>query len=182
MHPAATLLANPPASVQIAIPGICCLEALSVLEQDKKSRKSFEQQLNVQINQAQRNLISPHARSLLFHLRQARTENEALIKDVESSLFEAQSMIETKAELIALNTEMLRLSRSQTIITDSTDNLILHCILVHARDRLTEVKVFLSGNVNDFGTSEVREALRQAGVSEYFRRTGDLLGWLQSQA
>ncbi|MBC6422444.1 MAG: hypothetical protein GDA43_15555 [Hormoscilla sp. SP5CHS1] len=60
MHPAATLLANPPASVQIAIPGICCLEALSVLEQDKKSRKSFEQQLNVQINQAQRNLISPH--------------------------------------------------------------------------------------------------------------------------
>ncbi|MBC6476048.1 MAG: hypothetical protein GDA48_27215 [Hormoscilla sp. GM102CHS1] len=76
---------------------------------------------------------SPNPRSLLFHLRQDRTENEALIKDVESSLFEAQSMIETKAELIALNTEMLRLSRSQTIITDSTDNLILHCILVHKR-------------------------------------------------
>ncbi|MGK7900560.1 MAG: hypothetical protein AB4352_03930 [Hormoscilla sp.] len=179
---AGTLLANPPASVQIAIPGICCLEALSVLEQDKKSRKNFEQQLNIQINEAQRNLISPHARSLLFHLRQARTENEALIKDVESSLFEAQSQIETKAELIALTSDMLQSSRGKTIITDSTDNLILHCIRAHARVHPTDVKVFLSGNVNDFGTSEVREALRQAGVSHYFSRTQDFIGWLQSQA
>ena len=178
---AGTLLANPPASVQIAIPGICCLEALSVLEQEKKSRKNFEQQLNIQINEAQRNLISPHARSLLFHLRQARTENEALIKDVESSLFEAQSQIETNAELIALTTDMLQSSRDQTIIPDSTDNLILHCILVHARSHPTEIKVFMSGNVNDFGRSEVREALRQAGVSEYFSQTQYFLGWLQSK-
>jgi len=178
---AGNLLANPPASVQIAIPGICCLEALSVLEQDKKSRKNFEQQLNIQINQAQRNMISPHARSLSFYLRQARTENEALIEDVELSLFEAQSQVETKAELIALTTDMLQSSRDQTIISDSTDNLILHCILVHARNHPTEVKVFLSGNVNDFGRSEVREALRQAGVSHYFSRTQDFLGWLQSQ-
>ncbi len=50
---ALTLLQNPPESVQIAIPCICCLEALSVLEQEEKSRKIFEQELDLQINRAQ---------------------------------------------------------------------------------------------------------------------------------
>ncbi|MGK7900562.1 MAG: PIN domain-containing protein [Hormoscilla sp.] len=178
---AGTLLQNPPESVQIAIPSICCLEALSALEEDEKSRRRLEQQLNIQIRQAERNLISPTAQSLQLNLEQASDANQMLIGETEMRMVEALNQIATKVELIALRTDMLQSSLSQTIIKDRTDNLILHCILGHARDRPTEEKVFLSGNVNDFGVPGVREALRQAGVSEYFSRTQDFLGWLQSQ-
>ncbi|MBC6477641.1 MAG: hypothetical protein GDA56_07470 [Hormoscilla sp. GM7CHS1pb] len=178
---AGTLLQNTPESVQIAIPGICCLEALSVLQEDEKYRRSFAQQLNIKINQAERNITSPTAQSLPFYLDQARDANQMLIGETEMRLIEALNQMAALAEIIALRNDMLQSSLSQTIIQDRTDNLILHCILGHARDRPTEVKVFCSGNVNDFGTSEVREALRHVGVNQYFSRTQDFLGWLQSQ-
>jgi len=82
---------------------------------------------------------------------------------------------------MALTADMLESSWRQIIIQDRTDNLILNCILGHAREHPRSEKVFLSGNVKDFGTSKVREALRQAGVSHYFSRTQDFIGWLQSQ-
>ena len=179
---ALTLLQNPPESVQIAIPCICCLEALSVLEQEEKSRKIFEQELDLQINRAQRNVISPTAQSILFHLRQVRDDNQTLIGETEEHLFQAfNHQIASQVELIALTGEMLQSSVSRTIIEDRTDNLILHCILGHAREHPRSGKVFLSGNVKDFGTPKVREALSQAGVSDYFSRTQDFIGWLQSQ-
>ena len=178
---ALTLLQNPPSLVQIAIPCICCLEALSVLEQEEKSRKIFEQELDLQINRAQRNVISPTAQSILFHLRQVRDDNQTLIGETEEDLFQAFNQIASQVELIALTGEMLQSSWRQIIIQDRTDNLILHCIFGHARQHPTEEKVFLSGNVKDFGTPKVREALRQAGVSHYFSRTQDFIGCLQSQ-
>ncbi|MBD0394911.1 MAG: hypothetical protein ICV52_13940, partial [Microcoleus sp. C1-bin4] len=65
---------------------------------------------------------------------------------------------------------------------DPTDNLILHCILSHARLRPTETKVFLSGNVKEFRKlPEVQDALREVGITKYFSRPEDFLGWLQSQ-
>ena len=61
------------------------------------------------------------------------------------------------------------------------DNLILHCVIGHARLHPIENKVFLSGNNNDFGKQEVQVALRDAGV-KYFTRTEAFLGWLESQS
>lgn len=58
--------------------------------------------------------------------------------------------------------------------------LILHAILNHARSQETEVKALLSGNVKEFGKSNVLETLRDAGVGKYFARTKDFMGWLQS--
>jgi len=130
---ALTLLQNPPESVQIAIPCICCLEALSVLEQEEKSRKGFEQELNIQINRAQRNMISPTAQSIGFHLRQTLDDNQKLIGETETHLFQAFNQIASKAELMALTADMLESSWRQIIIKDRTDNLILHCILGHKR-------------------------------------------------
>jgi predicted nucleic acid-binding protein len=176
-----TLLQNPPPSVQIAIPSICCLEALAALQQDKKSRKRFEQELIVQINETARNLTSPHAQALNLHLSQAREQNENLMDDTELGLFQAFRQIASKADLIALTTGILQESLDRVLIEDPTDNLILHCILGHAGLHPTEVKVFLSSNTKDFGTLEVREALGNAGIENYFSRSGDFLGWLQSQ-
>jgi len=93
-------------------------------------------------------------------------------------------MLSQKAEMIVLNTEIIEASLNTTIIAkDPTDNLILHCILSHARLRPTETKVFLSGNVKEFRKlPEVQDALREAGITKYFSRTEDFLGWLQSQS
>ncbi|MBD2741652.1 hypothetical protein [Coleofasciculus sp. FACHB-1120] len=64
---------------------------------------------------------------------------------------------------------------------DPTDNLILHCILNHARLHPTDRKVFLSANVKEFNTPEVQAALHDASVVKYLVRTQDFLGWLESQ-
>ncbi|HEY9606546.1 MAG TPA: hypothetical protein V6C85_33365, partial [Allocoleopsis sp.] len=61
-------------------------------------------------------------------------------------------------------------------------NLILYSILDDARLHPTEVKVFLSGNVKEFGTIEVQQALGDAGVAEYFRASQSFLRWLNSQS
>lgn len=177
-----TLLQSTPSSVHLAMPSICLMEALSALEQEQKYRRRFGNELDLQIGQLQRDVTSSHAQSLLSSLVQSRQENRALIADVEARLFQALDQISSKAEMIALTADTLRESLNAPFFDkDHTDNLIVYCILYHARLHPNEVKVFLSSNNRDFGNSEVQAALRNAGVSSYFARTQDFLGWLQSR-
>jgi hypothetical protein len=67
------------------------------------------------------------------------------------------------------------------LIEDRTDNLILHCILEHARANPSEAKIFLSGNRKDFGSETVRHALQEAGISKYVAEAKQFLGWYRSQ-
>lgn len=176
---AGNLLLNPPPSVKIAIPSICCMEALSVLEDEQKRRNRFTGELENQISQLKRDLTSPSAKSLLFHLEESLTDNKRLLNDIQLRLFQALENVATKAEMITLNAAMLQENlNNPLILEDPTDNLILHCILNHARSQVTEVKAFLSGNSNEFGLRHVQETLRDAGIEKYFFRTQDFLGWL----
>lgn len=176
-----TLLLATPASVQISVPSICYMEALSALEADMKYRRRFSNELSLRLSDAQRNLTSQHAQSLSFHLEQARAQNDHLLKEIEARLFDALNQLAAKAEMIALTADTLQASLQPSLTGEPTDKLILNCILYHARLYPTEVKVFLSGNTNDFGKREVQEALRNVGVSEYFSSTQAFLGWLRSQ-
>lgn len=176
------LLQNTPPSVCIAIPSICCMEALYRLETEQKYRHRFEQELDKQISESSRDKTSPHADSLRFHLEQSRIENQQMLDDIKVRLFDALDQIAIKAEMIGLTGESLQNSLKTIFIEkDLTDNLILHCILNHSSLYPTEDKVFLSGNNNDFGKQNVQEALHNAGVDKYFTRTQNFLGWLQSQ-
>jgi len=56
---------------RLAIPDICLMEALSVLNAERKTRRDFVEKLRYQIREAQRNQTSPDARSLQSHLEQA---------------------------------------------------------------------------------------------------------------
>ncbi len=176
-----TLLLNTPVSVRIAIPSVCYMEALSVLEADQKSRLRFQNELDIRINDAQRNLTSQHAQSLFFHLRQARLENERLLKEVETNLFEAFQQLATKAEMIALTPNMIQASWQTNPNKEPTDKLILNSILNHARLHPAELKAFLSGNTNDFGKREVQDTLRELGINYYFASTQTFLNWLENQ-
>ncbi|MDF5720461.1 MAG: PIN domain-containing protein [Rhizonema sp. PD37] len=174
-----TLLSNTPESVHIVMPSICFMEALSALEVDIKSRRRFHNELEIRSGDAQRNLTSQHAQSLLSQLQQAQTENDLLLREVQASLFAALDQLATKAERIELTTEMIQASLEISNIDEPTDRLILHCILNHARLHLTEVKVFLSGNSKDFGKLEVQQALQDVGINQYFSNTQTFLNWLR---
>lgn len=177
------LLSTPPSSVQIAIPSICCMEALSALEDELKRRNRFENDLNLQISQLRRDVTSAYAQSLLFHLDQSVIENRGLLNDVKQRLFQALDQVTANAEIISLTADMLQASLNTDFMEkEPTDNLILYSILDDARLHPNEVKVFLSGNVKEFGTLEVQQALGDAGVAEYFRASQSFLGWLNSQS
>ena len=176
-----TLLLTTPASVQIAIPSVCYIEALSGLEADKKYRRRFNNELDIRISDAQRDLSSQHAQSLFLLLRQARVDNEQLIEEVEARLFQALNQLATTAEMINLTADMLQASLQPSLIDELTDKLILNCILNHSGLHPTKVKVVLSGNTKDFGKQEVQEALRYAGVSQYFGSTQAFVDGLRSQ-
>jgi hypothetical protein len=177
------LLLNVPTSVRIAIPSICCMESLSALEDEIKRRNRFFGEMEKQISQLRRDRTSSSAQSLMFHLDQSLNENEALINDINARLFTALDLLVTKVEFIHLTPEIVRASLNSIFIEeDPTDNLILHCILNNARLQPNEIRVFLSNNTKEFGLLKVRDALQEVGITKYFSRTEDFLGWLQSQS
>lgn len=154
------------------------MEALSALEADRKYRLRFQDELNIRIKDAQRNLNSQYAQSLYSYLQQARLDNELLLKEIEARLVQSLNQLATKAEMIPLTADMLQEGLQSSLTNEPTDKLILSCILHHARSYPDEVKVFLSGNTNDFGKQEVREALRDIGIDNYFRNTQAFIDWL----
>jgi hypothetical protein len=175
------LLVNPPHRVRLAVPQICCMEALSVLDEERRRRKRFTNTIQEQVVQLKRDLTSVHARTLQSHLEQALVANERLISEIATRLFDAFDQIAQVADLIALSPESLTGSRRNVLIPDLTDNLILHGILEHARANPADVKVLLSGNRKDFGTDSVRDALQAAGINKYVPEAKQFLGWYRSQ-
>lgn len=181
---ASTLLMQTPASVQLTMPSICYMESFSALEDEVKRHNYFKQQLDNQISEANRDLTSLHAQSLFLNLGQSRTNYERRLDDIDLRLRESIDQLSQNAEMIALTANMIQESLNTILIKkDPTDNLILHCILSHARSHSKETKAFLSGNSKEFRQlPEVQDALQQAEVTKYFSRTEDFLGWPQSQS
>lgn len=177
------LLRDLSSSVQLAIPSICYMEALSALEDELKRQNSFKEQLSRQVSETKRDVTSEYATSLSFHLEESLVYYRYRIDEIKSRLREAISLMSRNSEMIALNPEIIEASLNATLIEkDPTDNLILHCILSHARSHSTETKVFLSGNFKEFGLPEVQDVLLEAGITKYFSVTKNFLGWLQSQS
>ena len=181
---ASTLLRQMPESVQLTIPSICYMESFSALEDEVKRHNYFKQQLENKITEADRDLTWQHARDLSLKLGQCKIDYERRRNDIELRLRESIEQLSHNAEMIDLTANIIQESLNATIIAkDPTDNLILHCILSHARLRPTETKVFLSGNVKEFRQiPEVQDAFREVGITKYFSRTEDFNRWLQSQS
>ncbi|MGL5063097.1 MAG: PIN domain-containing protein [Microcoleus sp.] len=181
---AIVLLRDLYSSVRLIVPSICYMESLSALEDELKRQNYFQQQLSRQLSETKRDITSEQATSLSFHLEESMIFYRVRVGEIKFRLREAIYLMSQNAEMIALNPEIIQASLNTTIIgKDPTDNLILHCILNHARLHSTETKVFLSSNVKEFRTlPEVRDALQQAGITKYFSRTEDFIGWLQSQS
>ncbi len=180
---AGNLLLNPPASVEIAIPEVCCMESLSAFESEEKRRLRFSNELRQLISQLKRDLTSTSAKSLLSYLEPSQAENRALINDIKNRLFIALENIAANATTIPLSPEIIRGTLSNSLMFEEpTDNLILQTILSHAQTRPREVKVLLTGNIKDFTQPTVKAAWQNAGINLYFSRTSNFIGWLASQS
>ena len=136
------------------------MEAFSVLNEMHRSRNQFRNQLDQQIGEMRRDSTSAHARELLSLLEQARIASDKLLEDIDTRLFSTVRRLSRDAELIGLTGEILEEQRKTILIEDPTDNLILHCILAHAREHPAEDKAFLTGDRKAFGDPKVQNELR----------------------
>ena len=178
---ASRLLSDLSKKAKLAIPQVCFLEAFVVLQEESRQRRSFKSLLDQQIIQLSRDVTSTHAAALRTSLDSARIENKSVLEEIQERLFNAISSIGSRADLIGLNAQVLEANRNHPLIADLTDNLILHCILEHARHDSTDTKVLLSGNRKDFGTKSVQAALQTVGISKYVVDARQFLGWLRPE-
>jgi len=170
--------------IKISTPSICCMEALSVLEDERNNSNRFKDDLDAERNKLQRDINSQNSKEIQKSLEKAIIESKARINDINIRLVKVLEWAANNVELINLESSILITSLNEQFIPDPTDNLILHCILNHAKTSpkksLNDQKILLSGNSKDFGTKEIKEILSAAGIQKYVASTGDFLGWLQS--
>lgn len=167
--------------IEIVTPAICCMESLSVLEDERTRRNRFQVNLEREISELRGNTNSEYSVEIMKSLQNAKYNNEKMANDINIRLFEILEWAKNSVEFIQLKPDILSTSLENVLITDPTDNLILHCILDHAKTSLNKQKVLLSGNSKDFGTKEIKGILQEAGIQRYFVKSGDFLGWLNSQ-
>ncbi len=182
------LLRRASAELRIALPTVCLMETWSSFEDEQKRRNFFRQTLDTQISQLLRDVTSAHAKALVQHLQQARTENFDLLNDIRDRLRDVQEKLAglqegfPAAELLPLTPAVLAADLAAGPTKDPTDNLILAVIREHALQHPDEDKAFLSGNTRDFDTPEIRALLAGAGITDYFARTDAFLGWFASRS
>lgn len=167
-------------SVQLIMPSVCYMEALSVLSYDRKQRGKFQEDLRSQLREVGRDNEGVSASELYALLKSSEVQFGKWLSVVKFKLYQALIDLSRAAVMIDLNADVLHESLQTSLIDDPTDNLILFMILAHARSSPAYAKAFVSDNSNDFGQPDVIKALEDAGV-RYFRRTEAALGWLRSQ-
>jgi hypothetical protein len=178
--PAQDLLQNTPSSLRLVVPSICFIESLTTLEQEEKYNLDFLRQLDIQINQAERD-NSDNARLLLFYLEQSRTSFLQRNNEVKERFDVAFNQLLRTSEMITLSTDIFQYTLNRAIFEKHIiDRIILECIIFHAGLHPHEPKLFLSNNSKEFGKREVTAILQDAGI-QYFNKTQNFLGWLESQ-
>ena len=119
---------------------------------------------------------------MLKDLRKGKGDerSEAIIRGVEQLSLNTRGYLDTQQRrllsltseiartfrLISLNpTSLIERIRERATETDWADELILSCILDDAHQNPAPNKVFLSGNIRDFGAAEITTHLKANGSS-----------------
>lgn len=165
--------------LRLVIPGICFMEALSWLEGEIKRRKELGHVLMSQIKELRRDLTG-ETQAIVSHMEQAMVANERLWKVIGNRLQSAIQRLSDRAEILPVTPAVLKASREQILIPESTDNLIARTILDHARSSPDPDKALLTENRRDFDQPEIRAALRAAGIL-YFASSDRVVEWADSR-
>lgn len=185
------LLQNPLcSSVRIVIPSICYMEALVAFEEDRQRRESFKKTIDQQLSEARRDETAQDREALVSALSDALVRYGNLLNDVEARFQMAVQAMSSRFEMVHLTPESLVRGMNEQLFPKQKqrrDNLVLHCILHHARQHLNDRKILLT-NDSAFWKDEIvgqptpaKQALLDAGVEQHFTRTRNFLGWLQQE-
>lgn len=174
------VLSKSPDRFRIVMPSGCFMEAFSAFEDERKRHHRLINDLEKQMGQSKRNVISPGISRLIDHLERAIDELREVFNDFQGRLYGTIDFLRTSAELIHPTPEILGESVARTLVGDPTDNLILASILIHAGSHPGEVKAFLSENRRDFDLKPYpKAAIGSAGV-KYFSSPGKFLEWREA--
>jgi hypothetical protein len=163
-------------------PGVCFIEAFATLSFDTKQKRKLYEQLGRHAREVRRDRTSWQAAHLAADLEESILRGEKLLRDTEARLRDVLHKISIEAEeVIDVAPGIIQECSRFLYLTDPTDNLILCCVLWHARRHPDEPKAFFSANHSDFGQPGSVETLKAAGV-RYFKDIKGAIGWLGSQS
>jgi hypothetical protein len=175
------------ADLQLAIPSICLMEATATIKARVLEGVELRRRLEIEMTQLRRNRTSAVAKRLLDRLSEASPASEKYTDGIMADFQEVVRQIRSTATMIPLTKPSLKRGFSSIIVEAKhqklilPDNLILHCILDHARRHPTASRAFLSGNSLEFSRPEVQAALKAGGIDKYFSEAKNALGWYRSQ-
>lgn len=166
------------------MPEICYMEALVAQDNERKRRREFVEALEKELDQSGQ---SSRSASVTASLRQIKIEYDRLTNNFREQFVETVELARQQIVSIGLFNNTIEASLRTPIFPkdkDARDNLILQCILDHAKEQSTsnpnEPKAFLSGNTKEFGQSEAKYALGKVNVIG-FGKVSDFMGWLNQQ-
>jgi predicted nucleic acid-binding protein len=178
---AGELLSSSKSEVQLALPAVCVMEAISAFDGKRIERNQLKDELDRQLSQLQRSINLESAQRLATELTRADLTNAELLSELFQRLDETLLGIANRAQLIPISAEIIQhqIQLSRETELDRADALILASILAHSKTESIARKAFLTGNFKDFGKEPVRLLLAEAGIKQ-FRSTGGALGWIDA--
>ena len=169
-------------SVAFKLPAICCMEALSTLEQLRKQTKRTMETLKqlLGIWDAKNDQSSTIAARWVGHIEKSRIDAANYHNQVEQRMLRVLGDLAGRVELIPLETRMLLEHLYNPIVPDPTDNLILTCIEFDAaRADPIPHRALLSGDREAFESGDARRLLDQFAI-KHFSSTESIVRWLGS--
>ncbi len=176
------LLTGLSSDVRLVIPVVCFMEAFSAFEDERKRQNRLIGDLQYQIKQLERNVVSSRIQPLIIHLKKSAIELREILNDSRTRLYEVIENLRASAELIGLTPSILGNSLARPLIGDPTDDLILASILDHANSQPSERKAFLSENRKDFDDKPYPKAALEAAGVKYFAQAAKFLEWHRSRS
>ncbi len=181
------MLKNPPPGIDLMIPSFCYMEAIVVLQNERKKRNKFIQDLKAEFREATRNSTKSITISeLVQYLGKALESYPQSFNDFQRRFIDTITLFRSQVTPIELQVDSMITTLTSPIPSlnkekQLRDNLILQCILDHAQQHPAAIKIFLTNNSNEFGKQEIQEILQQVGINKYFTNAKNFLGWLESQ-
>lgn len=164
------------------------MEATATIRARVKEWKALYERLMRERKELERNAVSESSRRLLDPFLEASVVSLIYIDGLTVDFRQAARRVASNATLIPMSREAIGDGFSDLLVPDRRhpdlvlpDNLILHCILDHAKKHAGTAKAFLSGNSLEFGRDEVKQALRSSGIDKYFTDAKNAVGWLRSR-
>jgi hypothetical protein len=172
------LLSAPAAQIQLAMPSVCLMEAISAFDWKRIERNRLKEELDKQLVQVERSKGVAAAQQLTAQLIEAKTTNDRFLSDLLQRLDDYLVRVAQQTVLLPPTTDivqhMTELVRDAEL--DRDDAFILASILAHVPGSTVTKKAFLTGNFRDFGKEPVKKLLAAANV-ELLISTERALGW-----